>query len=182
MTPLDERPATYWPEGRNLPSGAPTEAERAESAVLGTTLHPSFLGGAYLPEALPGEVEIAHIEFRSTTADVISMRARPIGNGIAYRLVDEYENEWQIPQDRSQQPLTLGEMVELLDSAHLADEPELRGLTIGLRQLNLMDPSKASELVDFVRVTSRFYPELEQIDRDRAKTWAAEVAGSAPQD
>jgi hypothetical protein len=39
-------------------------------------IHPSFMGGAYLPELLPTEVEIARIELKSTTSDVISIRAR----------------------------------------------------------------------------------------------------------
>src|SRR4051812_5363179 len=106
MMPLDSRPGTYWPEGQDLPSGAPTESERAEAIELGN-LHPAFLGGAFLDDALPGEVEIARIELRSTTADVMSVRARPAGDGIAYRIVDEYEDEWRIPRDESAQPLTL---------------------------------------------------------------------------
>lgn len=39
-------------------------------------LHPSFMGGEYLPDLLPTEVEIARIELQSTTSDVISIRAR----------------------------------------------------------------------------------------------------------
>ena len=49
-------------------------------------IHPSFMGGEYLPGYLPGEVEIARISLQSTTSDVISLRARPTPSGIAYRI------------------------------------------------------------------------------------------------
>src|SRR5512135_2815800 len=38
-------------------------------------VHPSMMGGEYLPEIVPGEIEIARIELQSVTADVISIRA-----------------------------------------------------------------------------------------------------------
>ena len=40
-------------------------------------IHPSFMGGEYLPDYRADEVEIARIELESTTSDVISVRARP---------------------------------------------------------------------------------------------------------
>jgi hypothetical protein len=42
-------------------------------------IHPSFMGGEYLPNYDRSEVEIARIEFESTTCDVFSLRARPFG-------------------------------------------------------------------------------------------------------
>ena len=42
-------------------------------------IHPSFMGGEYLPGYRRNEVEIVRIELDSTTSDVISLRARPIG-------------------------------------------------------------------------------------------------------
>ncbi len=62
-------------------------------------IHPSFMGGEYLPGYLPGEVEIARICLRSTTSDVISLRARPNEAGIAYRIADEYEGNFSLPID-----------------------------------------------------------------------------------
>jgi hypothetical protein len=44
-------------------------------------------------------VEIVRIEIDSTTSDVISLRARPVGRTrprIAYTLIDEYEAEYKI--------------------------------------------------------------------------------------
>ena len=156
MTDIDQRPLTYWPEGSEVPSVAESETD----------------------DALPGEVEIAFIELKSTLGDVMSVRARPIGERIAYRVVDENEGAWRLPRDESDEPLTLDEMLDLLDGARLDGDAGVQGLTMGWRQFNLMEPADAPDLVDFVRVTSDFYPEIEQIDRDRAQRWAAEVSGS----
>ena len=41
-------------------------------------IHPSFMGGEYLPDKVKGEVEIARITLNSTTQDVISLYARNI--------------------------------------------------------------------------------------------------------
>jgi hypothetical protein len=37
-------------------------------------IHPTFMGGEYLPDYRRSEVEIARIELESTTSDVISLR------------------------------------------------------------------------------------------------------------
>ena len=63
-----------------------------ERAVIGG-LHPSLMGGEYLPDKVKGEVEIARITLNSTTQDVISLCARSRKNGIFYRVVDEYDGE-----------------------------------------------------------------------------------------
>ena len=57
------------------------ELGEAERQGLGR-IHPSFMGGEYLPAYLPGEVEIARVCLQSTTSDVISLRARPTPTGI----------------------------------------------------------------------------------------------------
>jgi hypothetical protein len=58
------------------------------------------------------------IELDSTTSDVISLWARPIGRKrlrIAYTLVDEYDTEYGIRPARTARPLTLGQLIKLLD-------------------------------------------------------------------
>src|SRR6476620_2590520 len=59
-----------------IPSGF-LEARLDDStrAELGVT-HPSWMGGEYPPDYLPGEVEIARIVLDSVSQDVISFRAR----------------------------------------------------------------------------------------------------------
>jgi len=65
-----------------------SETLRDEQRRLFGSMHPSFMGVEYLPDLYEDEVEIARVELRSTTGDVISIRARPEGNGVAYRVVD----------------------------------------------------------------------------------------------
>jgi hypothetical protein len=47
-------------------------------------IHPSFMGGEYLPDYRRDEVEIARIELQSTTCDVISIRGP--AQGQAHRI------------------------------------------------------------------------------------------------
>ena len=59
------------------------------------------MGGEYLPGYRRNEVEIVRIELDSTTSDVISLRARPIGRKrprIVYTLVDEHQTELRLAQ------------------------------------------------------------------------------------
>ena len=48
-------------------------------------IHPSLMGGEYLPSYGREETEIARIELESTTSDVISIRARWEDGQIHYR-------------------------------------------------------------------------------------------------
>jgi hypothetical protein len=53
-----------------------------EARVSLGKIHPTFMGGEYLPNYGRQEVEIARIALASTTSDVISLRARPTGSRI----------------------------------------------------------------------------------------------------
>ena len=55
------------------------------------SLHPSGMGGEYLPDLTTQEVEIARITIASTTQDVTCVYARRAGYAIALRVVDEYD-------------------------------------------------------------------------------------------
>ena len=111
----------------------------------------------------------------------MSVRARPDGDGIAYRVIDEYpeDSSWRLPIERSEQPLTLEEMQRLLRDTYMIEEPEVRGIAHGFRERSNPDgdPEMARGLVDFVRVTSRFYPELEALDHAEGEAWAARLEG-----
>jgi hypothetical protein len=82
-------------------------------------IHPMFMGGNYLPDTANGEVEIARISIRSTTADVTSVYARPEGGLIRYRVVDEYNGDTlQGPSETTTtQPMTLGEFADFFRTA-----------------------------------------------------------------
>ena len=126
----------YWRKGRTeeldkaLLKPALTKQERE---LLGK-IHPVFMGGEYLPAYKPREVEIARIELDSATADVISIRARPQGNGIAYRIVDEYETRFRLARKTSREPLTLAGLVSLIEDSQ---NPALeRNLALCYNELN----------------------------------------------
>ena len=159
-----------------IPSGF-LEARLDDStrAELGAT-HPSWLGGEYLPDYLPGEVEIARIVLDSVTQDVISFRARRRRHGrrILYRVVEEYcDNEmgpWICRPASSTQPLTLGRMIQLIDGARSADFAEQEGSLPNLLR-GIQEGCEPEELGEFVAVESDFYPQLSGYYRKQARYW-----------
>jgi hypothetical protein len=127
-------------------------------------IHPSFMGGEYLPNYHRSEVEIARIELESTTCDVISLRARPVGSRIKYRLVDEYESEFRLPQRTSSRPFSLSELIRFLDSVEQIGNGEPSwsqfGFVLSWNQCNLECGADLETLRDFTRVSSDYYPDL----------------------
>ena len=80
-------------------------------------IHPWMMGGEYLPDLKMSQVEICRIVSKSTTMDVFSIRARKIDQKLHYSVADEYgDNEYRLPQVSSLEPLTMGALIENLDS------------------------------------------------------------------
>ena len=77
------------------------------------SFHPAFMGGEYLPDCGPMEVEIARIAIASTTGDVTCIYARLEDEHIEYRVVDEYGGDTldEPGHCTSSEPLTLHELV-----------------------------------------------------------------------
>ena len=126
-------------------------------------IHPTFMGGEYLPNYGKQEVEIARIELASTTSDVISLRGRPSGSRIKYRVVDEYQTEFHLPQQTSRRPFSLRELIRFLDAVDHpgADAGWKRfGFVLSYNQCNLDCGTDLETLQDFTSVSSDFYPEL----------------------
>jgi hypothetical protein len=126
-------------------------------------IHPSFMGGEYLPNYGRYEVEIARIELESTTSDVISVRARLTGKRIKYTVCDEYESEFKLPQRTSSHPFSLRKLIWFLDNVeHRESDPSWNrfGLVLSYNQCNLDCGTPLEELENFTRVTSDFYPDL----------------------
>jgi hypothetical protein len=197
---LNYRPRDYfWAAGLNIAllSGIVGEArrqlvrklveagrpvpDRLDAAVLVEEMrqawgriHPSHMGGEYLPPLRKGEVEIARISLASVTADQISVRARRSGKRIAYRVVDEYGSDiatYVCRPASSVSPLSLGELIALME--HACDGgsiifPILNNLEGGLSTL--------AELATFITVTSDFYPDLGPYYRALTDTWLEERA------
>jgi hypothetical protein len=126
-------------------------------------IHPSFMGGEYLPNYTLDEVEIARIELESTTSDVISVRARPRGNRIEYSICDEYESEFRLPQKTSSHPFSLRRLIYFLDNVeHGESDPSWKrfGFVLSYNQCNLDCGTPVEELENFTRVTSDFFLDL----------------------
>lgn len=84
-------------------------------------------GGEFLPPMKAREIEIARVELLSATRDVYSIRARSFRGRVRYRVVDENDGEFILPFDRSNGPLSVRELVRLLEETRFDgyDEPGL---------------------------------------------------------
>lgn len=132
-------------------------------------IHPQFMGGEYLPAYRRGEVEIARIVLQSVTMDIYSVRARRGGGRIHYRIVDEYETDFVLTRKSSKAPLTMAQLIALIDTASCYD---YSNVTIAIREMNLESGSDIDEMRDFVSVESLFYPELEAHYEQAGEQWA----------
>ena len=106
----------------------------------------------------------------------MAITARRRGARIVYRIVDEYGTAFRCKPKTSTQPLSLGELIALIDGATGHLDGDAKGLTGAYRSYNL-DGCDAADLVDFVTVSSPFYPELQAYYAEEAGEWLAEVTG-----
>lgn len=160
-----------------------TESKLDDSTrkVIGSH-HPAYMGGEYLPTIGDEEIEIARIVLASVTQDVISVRARRAGKRIAYRVVDEYETEFELAKKSSAQPLSLKELIQLIDGTN--QEGGDSGLVFSVLDMNLDADDDPASLQDFIVVSSSFYPEVGdhyaiEIDSYLADKLAAAQEGDA---
>ncbi len=124
-------------------------------------IHPSLMGGEYLPDRAETEIEIARINIASTTSDVTSVYARRQGKRIAYRVVDEYGGDTlsSVTDRTSIRPLTLGQLTDFFLAAWRLDE---------VLQMNELDREGAH---DFVSPSSAFYPKFNDLIRECIDDW-----------
>jgi hypothetical protein len=144
MFDFNFQPDSYW-DGRGLEQGDPGY-QRSQPAVF------EGLVGEYLPEKMEGEVEIVFVEKRSTTGDVMSLRAVPEKGEIRYRLVDEYEEVYELPFETSIKPLTFSELTSMLNEIEHYDAKWLE------RQYRV-DIDSGDDL-EWISMKSDYYPEL----------------------
>ena len=167
----------YWNAGKIEELEPPLLADDTNPRLRGflESLHPSFMGGEYLPDLQPTEVEIARIDLQSTTSDVISVRARrePGDELIHYRVVDEYDATFEIQPESSSAPLTQGELISLLDSATTGEQS---GLAHCYNIMNFNGLGEAEPLRHFTTVSSTIYPDLfDHYDAEHQK-WCEECS------
>ncbi len=167
----------YWKAGRleDLEPSILLDEQDDETRKRRGRIHPSFIGGEYLPSYLPGEVEIARICLQSITRDVVTLRARPVPEGIAYRAADEYEGRFTLPIPVSALPLSLEEVVRQFDEG---TEEDLRwdgGLALGYNNLSAENEDRTS-LRRFTNISSVTYHQLWAHYEHAFVDWAAEPA------
>ena len=158
-----------------------TESSLEENTrdVLGQ-IHPSFMGGEYLPDLTESEIEIGRIVLESTTEDVDSIRVTRDEDGYSYRIVDEYGSTFEIPEHlrKTISPLSLGEMVDLINNTSRifegVEESEEPGLVKPHVTFMLSEGDEDSEIMSFVRVESEFYPELYDFFEYQKELWINE--------
>lgn len=164
---LDFRPETYWP-----PATAKHSRTKGTYAVEDLKLNKTFFGlhsqirsGEDLPDFLETEVEITRLRLGQTVhEEVTSIRARRVGSRIVYRIVDELVEEWggeiKVRPRSSSHPLTLRQLIRLIDTAEIPDEDRI-GLVIPTWELRLSMVGKDPQsLRDWVVISSVFYPQL----------------------
>ena len=160
---LAYRPVSYWTPGDG---GGEGHAVRRR---------PFFdLGREFLPDKQPTEVEIVLISLASVTGDLIASTAQRRGERIVYRIVDEYDTRFRFQPRQSTQPLSMGELIGLIDGATGHLDGDRDGLTSAYRNYNL-DGCEAERLVEFVTVTSAFYLELQVYYAKEAVEWLARI-------
>lgn len=142
------------------------EHERVRQLITGETsmpalnkmlerMHPRYMGGNYLPDMEPGEVEIGRIAIDSTTHDVVAAYAKQGRHDIHYRIVDEYEGSLNEPTEaHTLQPMTLSEFAGFFLQAYPV-------------ALSVCDnfPDDLEEGLEFVHAESPFYPEFDTVVR-----------------
>ena len=137
------------------------------------SIHPMFMGGEYLPDYGTDETEIARIELKSVTADVISIRARLEDDTINYSVVDEYEGKFTLETESGDDPFSLAELVRFIDGTQL-DEGWGGGLALTFNNASA-DAQDREELLDFTTVSSDIYTELGEHYDQVFTEWADEA-------
>ncbi|HYD77550.1 hypothetical protein [Ramlibacter sp.] len=141
------------------------------------SFHPSLLGGEYLPERKPGEVEVARIVIASTTMDVTCVYASEADGRVVVRVVDEYEGG-TLSDCVSREfggPLSLRELTDFfLEAWDLTDCLHVNFCEHGYPR----DDVHAFVL----EASSDFYPEFGRLVHQRIDEWLDTVKADAEDD
>lgn len=133
-------------QGQCAPGTLASSLNAAEAQAAGQ-IHPWLMGGEYLPNLLPNEVEIARVTLKSTTMDVTSIRARQLKGKVAYRIVDEYmepdDERFKLSPKTSKSTLPMQKLIDLIEANDLVSGPR-----------------EHNQMWDFATVFSAFYPDL----------------------
>ena len=143
-----------------------------EERVYAGKFHPALMGGEYLPDCSRDEVEIARVTMASITQDVISIRAFPKRGRILYRVEDEYESTFEFKPSSSKLPLSLLQLIHLIDNG---DSEELGPIGLGIIQIQFdCSEALAESFADFMDFSSEFYPDLNEHYRLATQQWVTD--------
>src|SRR5262249_40120264 len=139
-------------------------------------LHPFAMGGEYLPDLVPEEVEVARITIASTTQDVTSVYASQRQDRIILRVVDESDGATLSGRKRRsvRQPLSLDQFVRFFLGAW--DLCTVLGMNFE------SDGYPEDRVFGFFRGTSGFYPEFDDLLRRRVKTFVRKAKARISRD
>jgi len=147
-----------------------------EQRRISGSIHPAFMGGEYLPDCEKSEVEIARITIASTTQDVTCVYASRTPEGIAYRVVDEYDGD-TLDGDRvglTSQPMSLDELVAFFMEAW--------NLRLVLAANFASQGYPKSEVKGFVDASSSFYAEFGIAIQARIDSWLKDLRAERSDD
>jgi hypothetical protein len=143
-----------------LQPSLPADVRQATGAI-----HPSLMGGEYLPDQKNDEIEIARITIESTTRDVTCVYARRSKGEIHFTVVDEYEGDTLTGKStrKSKAPLTLGELTDFFLGAWDLIE---------VLEMNFEGDGHPPDSVrGFFEASSDFYPEFARLVVQRVENW-----------
>lgn len=152
------------------------QADEAFVRTLSRSAGPEWLGGEYLPRRKQGEVELARIVLASVLSDVIVLRARWSGGRYHYRMVDEYEASFELCRKTSRRPLTLGQVIEILETVEGEVNTEERGIVACWWEQQLQAQHDPADCTAFAWVESELYPDLPAWYAHHAAAWEEAVA------
>jgi hypothetical protein len=181
---LEFRPETYWPQNPNfeqrltrvkgetrrnearefmrrsgtVSSALFREAIDDELRLVRSLIDPTLMGGEFLPNRRGRETEIARIGYKTMFSNQVSIRASRDPSGtIKYRIVDEFGEKYRITRSKSERPLTLGQLIDMIDTVRHNDEI---GFVKSAWSQNLEIGVDLITAVTIAEVSSAFYADL----------------------
>lgn len=168
---LKYRPETYWTQknkvslikgehrkqlvkdlidaGEDVPESLLEENASQEFLDASLIFDRQSLGGEFVPNLEINQTEIVRIWIDSTFGDIVSVRATMLDSGISYSMHDDHEEKYIINPESSKLPITVQEVINLIETAHIED-------TEWLLMTKLRDGGHG-----FFNITSDCYPQLE---------------------
>jgi hypothetical protein len=151
-------------------------------------LQPHLKSGGDLPAMRASEVEIARLRLAETIhEEVTSIRATRVENRITYRILEEELTPegytFEIKPRSSRQPLTLGQLISLIDNAKIHDPDgnvENTGLVLPHWEYEFNEQQSEIESISAcIAISSVFYKQLAAYYGQVFTEWASSKATSS---